>query len=114
MKENKYSRRRFLSGAAMSLGAAELSVLSLMNTSFIDNKNKEIMYDNHKENPLDNIKQINAGLLNIGYAEAGSLNGTSVTWGRPTWAKKYFPIFPNLENLSLAQKNTRMPKFFRL
>ena len=37
MKETKYSRRRFLSGAAISLGATELAMLGLMNTSFIDN-----------------------------------------------------------------------------
>jgi len=78
MKETKYSRRRFLSGAAMSLGATELAMLGLMNTSFIDNNDKKNMSNSYKENPFDNIKQVNAGLLNVGYAEAGPLNRTSV------------------------------------
>jgi hypothetical protein len=77
MKETKYSRRRF-KRAAMSFGAAELAMLGLMNTSFIDNNDKKNMRNSYKENPFDNIKQVNAGLLNVGYAEAGPLNGTSV------------------------------------
>jgi hypothetical protein len=36
MKETKYSRRRFLSNAAMLLGTAEIAMLGLMNTSFND------------------------------------------------------------------------------
>src|SRR6476660_3067432 len=77
MKETKYGRRRFLSEAAMSLGAAELALLGLMNTSFIDDNNKKIM-SNYKENAFDTIKQTNAGLLNVGYAEAGPSDGPAV------------------------------------
>jgi len=77
MKETKYSRRHFLSEAAMSLGAAELAMLGLMNTSFIDNNDKKIM-STYKENPSGKIKQINAGLLNVGYVEAGPSDGTAV------------------------------------
>ena len=77
MKRAKYSRRRFLSEAAMSLGAAELTLLGLMNTSIIDNNSKKIMSD-YKGNPFDTIKQINAGLLNVGYVEAGPPGGTTV------------------------------------
>jgi hypothetical protein len=77
MKETKYGRRRFLSEAAMSLGAAELAMLGLMNTSFIDSNNKKNM-SSYKENPFDTVKQINAGLLNVGYVEAGSAKGTAV------------------------------------
>lgn len=78
MKTSKYSRRRFLSDAAISLGGTGLVTLGLMNTSFIDSNNKKIMDSNYKENPFDTIKQINAGALNIGYAEAGPANGTTV------------------------------------
>ena len=46
MKLTKYSRRHFLSEAAMSLGGAELAMLGLMNTSFIDNNDKKIMKSN--------------------------------------------------------------------
>jgi hypothetical protein len=77
IKETKYGRRRFLSEAAMSLGAAELAMLGLINTSIVDNNDKKIM-SNYNENPFDTIKQINAGLLNVGYVEAGPSYGTAV------------------------------------
>ena len=48
MKETKYGRRRFLSGAAMSLGAIELAAIDLTNTSFTNNKYKEIMKNDYK------------------------------------------------------------------
>ena len=78
MKKIKYSRRRFISETAMSLGAAEFAMFGFTNTSFIDNNGKKIMNSNNKENLFDTIKQIDAGLLNVGYAEAGPLNGTPV------------------------------------
>jgi pimeloyl-ACP methyl ester carboxylesterase len=97
MKEIKYGRRRFLSEAAMSLGAAEPAMLGLMNTSFIDNNNKKIM-SNYKENPFDTIKQINAGLLNVGYVEAGPSGGTAVVLlhGWPYDIHSYEDVVPGL------------------
>jgi pimeloyl-ACP methyl ester carboxylesterase len=97
MKEMKYGRRRFLSEAAMSLGAAELAMLGLMNTSFIDNNNKKIM-SNYKENPFDTIKQINAGLLSVGYVEAGPSGGTAVVLlhGWPYDIHSYEDVVPGL------------------
>jgi pimeloyl-ACP methyl ester carboxylesterase len=77
MKEKKYGRRRFLSEAAMSLGGVELAMLGLLNTSSIDNSKKKTMR-NEKENPFNTIKQINAGVLNVGYVEAGRKDGTAV------------------------------------
>lgn len=77
MKEPKYSRRRFLSGAAMSLGAAELAMLGLNTALFADDR-KKAMKGNYKGNSFDTIKQINAGVLNIGYAENGPLDGSPV------------------------------------
>jgi hypothetical protein len=50
IKKRFVSRRRFLSAAAVSLGAAELAMLDLMNTSFVDNNDKKIMKNNHTEN----------------------------------------------------------------
>src|SRR5262245_5748926 len=78
MEEKKYGRRRFLSEAAMSLGVAEFATLGLMNASFIDDNDKKIMKRNYNENPFDTIKQINAGVLNVGYVEAGPLDGAPV------------------------------------
>jgi pimeloyl-ACP methyl ester carboxylesterase len=76
MKETKYGRRHFLKGAAMSLMGAELATLGI-NSSFIENNNKKTMAD-YKETPFDTIKQVNAGLLSIGYVDAGPSDGTPV------------------------------------
>ena len=56
----------------MSFGAAELAILGLTNTSFFHDNHKTIMQSNYEQNSLDTIKQIDAGVLNVGYAEAGS------------------------------------------
>src|SRR4030095_1087717 len=74
-----YNRRNFLSKAVIAFGAAELSMFVLSNTSFIDNNSKVVMKNNKNKNiSLDPIKQINAGLLNVGYAEGGPSNGSPV------------------------------------
>jgi pimeloyl-ACP methyl ester carboxylesterase len=98
MKKTKYSRRRFLSDAAMSFGAAELTMLGLMNESFIDMNNKKNMKSNYKEKRFDNIKQINAGLLNVGYVEAGPADGTAVILlhGWPYDIHSYADVVPLL------------------
>lgn len=78
MKETKYSRRRFLSAAAVSLGTARLSMPGLMNLSFTDDNNAKMIMNDNRERSLGPIKQIDAGLLNVGYAESGSPDGTAV------------------------------------
>src|SRR4030095_9918156 len=78
-KKIKYNRRNFLSKAVIAFGAGELSMFGLSNTSFIDNNSKVLMKHNKdKKISLNPIKQINAGLLNVGYAEAGPSNGSPV------------------------------------
>jgi pimeloyl-ACP methyl ester carboxylesterase len=65
----KQNRRRFLSNASLALAAAEFAVMTAAeaqsskpgaNTSF------------------SSLKQVDAGLLNVGYAEAGPANGPAV------------------------------------
>ena len=74
-EEMKNSRRSFLTNAAMMLAASELANFGLAYSSFTNNNKKEIMKSNDNESkPFGPIKQINAGLLNIGYAEFGSSN----------------------------------------
>ena len=74
-EEMKNSRRRFLTNAAMMLAASELANFGLAYSSFNNNNKKEIMKSNDNESKtFGPIKQINAGLLNIGYAEFGSSN----------------------------------------
>ena len=75
----KYDRRRFISAAAMTIAASELAVLG-----FASPKSTKInLVDSNKirhssNNSFDTIKQINAGVLNVGYAEAGPADGPVV------------------------------------
>ncbi|MDF2188515.1 alpha/beta hydrolase [Paraflavitalea sp. CAU 1676] len=79
IKLNNYSRRKFLQSAAMSLGGFELALMGLGNKS-LDN-----IIPSYSGNTSDNartlaasIKQIDAGVLNVGYAEAGPADGPVV------------------------------------
>ncbi len=78
-KEIKYNRRGFLSMAAMTLGATEFALIGLVNAQFTNQKQTAVMNSkNETKMPFGPIKQIEAGLLNVGYVEAGPLNGTPV------------------------------------
>jgi pimeloyl-ACP methyl ester carboxylesterase len=77
-QELQYDRRHFLSTAAMTIAASQLGMFG-----FIDTPSKRInsiMNVNSKETKMtfDKLKQIVAGELNVGYAEAGHINGTPV------------------------------------
>ena len=78
MKETNYSRRRFLSDTAISLAGTELAMLGLSTALFANHNLKEVMNNNYKENSFYPIKQINAGVLNIVYAEEGPVDGSPV------------------------------------
>jgi hypothetical protein len=71
----KYNRRDFLSNTAMALGAFEFATMGLTDIPFINNDQNKMMNSGDKLGP---IKQINAGLLNVGYAEVGPANGSPV------------------------------------
>ncbi|CAH0131710.1 Epoxide hydrolase B [Pedobacter sp. Bi27] len=75
--QNNYSRRRFLSLAALTVAAAELGGLNLLNAKGIT-KTKSSYNKTHSNTSLNNIKQINAGVLNMGYAESGPADGEPV------------------------------------
>ena len=74
MKYLKYDRRQFIGGAAMSIAAAQLGLIP---TGAIGKQNSENI-----KTPTDTsfgpVKQIEAGLLNVGYVEAGPANGRPV------------------------------------
>jgi len=83
----------------MTLGAYEFAMMGLHAVSFGKNNQKELMDSNHKEsNPLGPIKQINAGLLNVGYAEAGPSTGSPVILlhGWPYDIHSYDDVAPSL------------------
>jgi len=74
-----YNRRRFLSTAAMYLGASGLAVAGIKHGEFTnDIKSITMNSDNQPHNFFGPIKQINTGLLNVGYVDEGPTNGPVV------------------------------------
>jgi pimeloyl-ACP methyl ester carboxylesterase len=72
-------RRRFLGTAVMAIAATQLSRFGLANAQ--SSQTKPTVLDRMKlgANPsFGSLKQIDAGVLNVGYAEAGSANGRPV------------------------------------
>lgn len=77
--EIKYGRRHFLGAAAMSITATELAMIGLTKAQGIATKKTDGKISSHNmNNSFGPLKQINAGILNIGYAEAGPANGPEV------------------------------------
>ena len=79
-KEINHNRRRFLGSAAMTIAAASLSTISSDATSQ-DATSFAPQTTNIKPSTgksFGSLKQIDAGALNVGYAEAGPLNGSPV------------------------------------
>jgi pimeloyl-ACP methyl ester carboxylesterase len=77
--EISYNRRHFLSNAFASFGAAGLSMIGLDNKQFMDQNvepGSNRKYRIHKS--FDQIKQMKAGELNVGYAEQGGGNSPVV------------------------------------
>src|SRR5215813_12966180 len=75
---SNYNRRRFLGTAAMAVGA---QLVKLGSPHAQSSKTKPANVPKTKpgsNTSLGSIKQINAGLLNVGYAEAGPANGQPV------------------------------------
>ena len=71
-EKSKYDRRQFMGAAAMTVAATQLRVSRNAGAT-----SKRI------ESPLSGtllgpVKQVQAGLLNVGYVEAGPVNGTPV------------------------------------
>src|ERR1700730_1975567 len=74
-EEAKYHRRHFLRSAAVTLAAAKLRVLS---SDAKPNDLPESTQTKSQTNTSFVLKQIDAGVLNVGYAEAGPPDGSAV------------------------------------
>jgi pimeloyl-ACP methyl ester carboxylesterase len=79
MSEINLDRRRFFGTAAMTFAAAKLGLIG----SALAQPEKKMPADNPAIRPGTNtsfgaLKQIDAGLLNVGYAEAGPADGPAV------------------------------------
>jgi len=73
--ENKYDRRQFIEAATMSIAVAQLGMI----TSVAESRRENTAVNNKLANTsFGSLKQIDAGLLNVGYAEAGPTNGRPV------------------------------------
>ncbi|HST20799.1 MAG TPA: alpha/beta hydrolase [Blastocatellia bacterium] len=71
----KYDRRRFMGTAAMTLAAAQLNMITAAPESRMANT---AMIDSQAQSSFGPLKQIEAGLLKVGYAESGPANGRPV------------------------------------
>jgi pimeloyl-ACP methyl ester carboxylesterase len=69
-------RRRFFGAAAMSIAAAQLGVIGSANAQTAETKLPATKPGTHTS--FGPLKQIDAGLLNVGYAEAGPADGPAV------------------------------------
>ena len=74
-KETIYGRRNFLEKAFLAFGANEFAMLGLAGAQSIIKNPAAAVHANESFGPL---KQIDAGILNIGYVEAGPGDGNTV------------------------------------
>jgi len=78
-EETNYNRRRFLGVAAMGIAAAEFVTVGSADAQSGMKKPADLPTIKPGTNTsFGPLKQIDAGLLNIGYAEAGPANGSAV------------------------------------
>ena len=78
-EEFNRDRRRFLGTAAVTLAAAQLGLFGCSDAEYGKGNAKELPPMKPGTNTsFGPIHQINAGLLNVGYAEAGPTNGSPV------------------------------------
>jgi pimeloyl-ACP methyl ester carboxylesterase len=78
-EELKYDRRRFLGAAAIAIAAGPLVMIGSANAQSGKEKPTDATTIKQGTNKsFGALKQINAGVLNIGYAELGPANGTVV------------------------------------
>jgi pimeloyl-ACP methyl ester carboxylesterase len=72
-------RRRFLGVAAMTIAASRLGLTSVANTRFMnDASTSAIANAHHPHTSFGPIKQIDAGVLSVGYADDGPADGPAV------------------------------------
>src|SRR5215470_3356328 len=74
-RETKCGRRQFIGGAALTIAAAKLNMVPFTRAT---PKGRIAAVDSPTNSSFGPLKQIDAGLLNVGYAEAGPANGPPV------------------------------------
>ena len=78
-EEINHDRRRFLGTAAMTIAAAQLGMIGSADAQSSKTKPADVPAIKPGTNTsFGSLKQIDAGVLNVGYAEAGPANGPAV------------------------------------
>jgi len=78
-EEINQRRRSFFGGAAMTIAAAQFGIISSAEAqSSKPNSTEALMIKPLEQASFGPLKQIDAGLLNVGYAEAGPADGPAV------------------------------------
>jgi pimeloyl-ACP methyl ester carboxylesterase len=78
-EQPNYDRRHFLSAAAMTIAAGPLFMIGIADAQPVKISPANPAAANDGTNTsFDTIKQINAGVLNVGYAEVGPADGPAV------------------------------------
>jgi pimeloyl-ACP methyl ester carboxylesterase len=98
-EEINYDRRRFLGNAAMTVAAAQLGMMGSAKAQSSKKKPADLPTITPGTNTsFGPLKQIDAGLLNVGYAEAGPANGSAVILlhGWPYDIHSYVDVAPLL------------------
>jgi pimeloyl-ACP methyl ester carboxylesterase len=98
-EEIKQNRRRFLSSAAATVAAAELGLIGSAEAQSSNSRPAKLpQIKPGTRTSFGPLKQIDAGLLNIGYAEAGPAGGTPVILlhGWPYDIHSYVDVAPIL------------------
>ena len=79
LEEMNLDRRHFLATAAMTIASAELGMIGTANAQSGKTKPANLPAIKRGTNTsFASLKQIDAGVLNVGYAEAGPINGPPV------------------------------------
>src|SRR5689334_18417455 len=93
-KKIKYDRRLFLRYAVSTLAAAELGMIGSARAQ----ASQMAPIKRGTRTSFGSVKQIDAGLLNVGYAEAGPANGPAVflLHGWPYDIHSYVDVAPLL------------------
>ena len=98
-EELNHNRRRFLKNATVAFAAAELATIGSADAQSSQTSPVQVSQIRPGTNTsFGSLKQINAGLLNVGYAEAGPANGPAVVLlhGWPYDTQSFVDVTPLL------------------
>ena len=78
LNQIKYDRRHFLCNVGMTIAAAELTMIGFGKTLSNKTNLNRTMNTGIIKTTFETLKQVDAGVLNVGYAEAGDVDGPPV------------------------------------